>query len=88
MSSFGPMISNPDISTLSTFKRLSLNIDLNLDNLSVYIAHLDAPHPVKPDDGAVAGVAGHQDVRHVPDGHHGHIVQVPRSIPSIPEADQ
>ena len=52
----------------------------------VYVAHLNAPDPVKPDDGAVAGVAGHQDVRQVPDDHHGAVIQVPRPIPGIPDA--
>ena len=34
----------------------------------------------------MAGVAGHQDVSQVSDGHHGLIVQAPRPIPGIPEA--
>ena len=52
----------------------------------VYVAHLNAPDPVKPDDGAVAGVAGHQDVRQVPDAHYGAVIQVPRPVPLVPDA--
>ena len=58
----------------------------HLDILNGYVVHLYAPHPVKPDDGAVPGAAGHQDVCQVSDGHHRLIVKAPRPISGIPEA--